>query len=190
MKKANFWNVLIFIFKCTFIGFGGGNALMPIINKYAVEKNQWITKEEFEKAFVLVNLLPGPSVVQMLSLISMKVLGKWIGLLATLIGLLPNLGFFLVIFIGINFLPKPYLLIINVTVMSSIIGIIVVFGYQYLKKTNKELNLVAWVLLFIFSFIFILFAPSPMNIASAPLLIVILTLIIFGFIKKRQQRGK
>ncbi|MFL0973859.1 chromate transporter, partial [Mycoplasmopsis synoviae] len=36
LSKCSFWQAFLFVLKITFIGLGGGNALMPIIEKEAI----------------------------------------------------------------------------------------------------------------------------------------------------------
>lgn len=149
MKKPTFWNVFIFILLCTFVGFGGGNALLPIIRKYSVEKYKWIDEEEFKKLVVLVNILPGPSVLEAFSYIAIKLLGKWKGMLVTIIGVMPSLAFFWGIFIALQFIPKKeYLFAINVGVLTSISAIVFAFGTNYLKSSIKELSPALWISIF------------------------------------------
>nr|WP_257720604.1 chromate transporter [Mycoplasma mycoides] len=38
MVAGGFWNIFLFILLITFVGFGGGNAIMPVIKRYAVDK--------------------------------------------------------------------------------------------------------------------------------------------------------
>ncbi|UVD81669.1 chromate transporter [Mycoplasma iguanae] len=191
MKKANFWNVFVFILKVTFLGFGGGNALMPIIEKYAVTRYKWMDKKTLEEGILIVNVLPGPSVVEIIAYISINLLGKWKGMLVTLLGILPSLFFTLAIIISFNYLPKEYIYVINVGVISSIIGVIIAFGYRYIKMSHKELSIVRWLSLFVFTCIFIIFVPNPWNISSIPIIIVILGILFHYFvIYKRKERRK
>ena len=45
--------------QCGLLGFGGGNALIPVLYKKAVEEYQLVTKEEFEEAVVVASITPG-----------------------------------------------------------------------------------------------------------------------------------
>lgn len=163
---------------------------MPIIKKYAVDKNKWLTKGEFDEVVVLVNVLPGPSVVQALSFISIKLLGKWMGTFVTILGILPSLLFVLGLYIGASYLPTKYLYVINVGVISAIVGMVLAFGYRYIKMSKNTLSLWIWVPLFIFTIIFIIFIPSPWNIASVPIIIVILVIYICHLTNKYKRKDK
>lgn len=47
------------IFKIGWIGFGGGNALVPIIEKEVVEEQKMISKAEYDKEVVVASITPG-----------------------------------------------------------------------------------------------------------------------------------
>ncbi|UWD34150.1 chromate transporter [Mesomycoplasma molare] len=190
MKNKDFWKVFLFIIKVTFIGFGGGNALMPIIKKYAVEENKWITEKEFNDAIIAVNLIPGPAVIEMLSYISITKLGKLLGTLVVLLAVMPHVILSMILFYLSNFLPIKYLFVLNVAVLPVLIGVILVFAYRYFKTSFKNLTLSIWIALFMVSLAFCLFVPAPFNIPAIPLIIVILFVFIFEFIKAKRKVKK
>lgn len=45
--------------KTGIIGFGGGNALIPLIEQEAVKKEKFLTEEEFERKVVIASITPG-----------------------------------------------------------------------------------------------------------------------------------
>lgn len=45
--------------KVGIIGFGGGNALIPLIEKEAVQKEKFLTEEDFERKVVVASITPG-----------------------------------------------------------------------------------------------------------------------------------
>ncbi|WGI36807.1 chromate transporter [Mesomycoplasma lagogenitalium] len=188
MKKKEFWKVFLFIIKCTFIGFGGGNALMPIIKKYAVDEYKWITEEEFDSALVTVNLLPGAAVIEMISYIAITKLGKLWGTIVTLIAIMPHIIVVMALYYLITLLPIKYLYVINVGVLSALIGVIIGFSFKYLKASRKDLLWYVWIALFILTLAFCLFVPAPFNLPAIPLILGIIFVFIYEFIKIK--RGK
>ena len=183
-KFHNFIKVLFFILKVTFLGYGGGNALMPIIRKFAVIKNEWLTDEEFDDVVISSNMIPGPSVIEALSYVSIKKLGKLWGTIATIIGILPHLIFALSIFIlSTYFLPNKYLWIINVAIMPIIVSILILFIIRYIKQSRKELSLPMMIFLILFSFIFCFFIPVPYNIPAIVMIFAIFFIFIFELFK-------
>ncbi len=57
------------------IGFGGGNALIPVIQQEVVEENQYITQEEYEKDIVAATLTPGALPVEIASGVGKQMCG-------------------------------------------------------------------------------------------------------------------
>ncbi len=186
-KIKDFFKVLIFIFKTTFLGYGGGNALMPIIRKFAVIQNGWLDDKEFDDVVIASNMIPGPSVVEALSYIAIKKLGKFWGTIVTLIGILPHMLMALSLFIvSTKFLPKQYLWIINVSIMPVIISILIMFIIRYIKQSRKEIALPVMIALIIGSFGFCMFIPAPYNIPAIIMIATILTVFLVEFIRTKK----
>lgn len=190
MKKNTFWNVLLFILKCTFIGFGGGNAIMPVIKRYAVEQNGWLTIKQFDDAVIAANMIPGPAVIEILSYVSIQILGKTKGILVTLLGIMPHVILTMLLFVGMTKLPIKYLYVINMGVIPAIIGILIAFGWRYIKMSQKELSMPLWISLFFFTFIFAIFVPNPFNIVAIPMIITILIVFTYEFIRTKRKKKK
>lgn len=188
MKKSLI--VLFFILKTTFFAFGGGNALFPFIRQEAVVKYKWLTEKEFEKLVITTNMIPGPSVVESLSFISMKVLGKWRGAIIAIIGILPHILFALgLLIIAETFLPTKYLFVINASVMPVIIGVLIAFSWRFIKTSNKEIATPLMIVLVVFTISFSLFVPSPWNIPAIIMVGIIILMIIVEYIKLHKKKG-
>ncbi|WP_308699316.1 chromate transporter [Mycoplasma procyoni] len=188
MKNKEFWKVFWFIIKCTFIGFGGGNAIMPVIKKYAVDQYKWLDDEEFNNAIVAVNLIPGPAVIEMISYIAIKKLGKVLGIIVTLLAIMPHVLVVMVLFVLSSLLPNKYLFVLNIGVMPALIGVVSAFGYRYLKTSQKALSLPIWISLFLITAAFCLFVPAPFNLPAIPLVVVILIVFITEFIRSKRNK--
>ncbi|VEU75553.1 chromate transporter [Mycoplasmopsis maculosa] len=178
-KDVSFWKVFWFIILSTFIGFGGGNALFPILKRYSVDKYKWLSEKEFEENVLITNMLPGPSVIEALSYISFKMLGFWKGLIVVIFAVIPHvlLAFLLIYFS--QYIEKKYLYVIEVGVMITIIGSLIIFVLNYYKKGIKGIKISLWFILFLTTFLFTLFIPAPYNM---PVGIMILVIIIFSLI--------
>ncbi len=188
-KVKDFFKVLIFILKATFLGYGGGNALMPIIRKFAVIENGWLDDEEFDDVVIASNMIPGPSVVEALSYVAIKKLGKLWGTIVTIIGILPHMLMALAIFVlSTKYLPAKYLFIINVAIMPIIIAILILFIVRYIKQSRKELALPIMIALIIGSFAFCMFIPAPYNIPAILMIATIFVVFIVEFIRIRKHK--
>lgn len=184
-NKVSFWKVLWFIILSTFVGFGGGNALMPILKRYSVDKYKWLTNEEFEENILITNMLPGPSVIEALSYISFKMLGFWKGSIAVIFGALPHVLVAFLLFYFTKYIPKNYLYVIEVAVLSTIIGTLIIFVVNYFKKGSKQIGISLWLILFLSTFFFTLFIPNPYNMPIGIMIVVILIFTSVFYAKKR-----
>lgn len=87
MKK----NIFFSMFKAGLLGFGGGNALIPIIQKEVVEDNKLITEEEYEEDVLIANLTPGALTIKLASGVGSRIAG-WKGAILGALGMtLPGL---------------------------------------------------------------------------------------------------
>jgi len=83
-------------FKIGLFTFGGGYAMIPLIHKEVVEKNNWINNEELLDIIAVAESTPGPVAVNSATFVGYKI-GKILGaFLATLGVVLPS---FIIIFI-------------------------------------------------------------------------------------------
>ncbi|AWX42965.1 chromate transporter [Metamycoplasma cloacale] len=194
MKKANnkkrfiFWQVIWFIILTTFVGFGGGNAIMPVIKKQAVDKRQWLTEEEFDHVVIITNMLPGASVIEALSYIAIKLLGFWKGMIATIIAILPHCLLAFGLLLLTKYIPKEYLYVIALGILVTIIGLLINFAIRYLKKSFKPLGFTLWFSLFLITLLFSLFIPTPYNMPVFIMLSIIAIFFIVVSIKKKHKK--
>ncbi|BAP00811.1 chromate transport protein [Mycoplasmopsis californica HAZ160_1] len=184
-KKPTFWNIFILIIMITFVGFGGGNALMPVIKRYVVDKYGWIDSDEFDKSVVVTNMLPGPMAIQVLSYISIKSLGFWKGMLVVTLGAIPHVLLTIALFFLINLLPLKYLYVVQVGVLVAITGCLIGFGWNYFIKGRKQTGITLWMILFISTLAFSLFVPVPYNLPIGIMLLIIAIYSTYYIIKKR-----
>ena len=82
MKKH--WHIFIAFFRVGMLGFGGGPASIPLIQREVVQKYHWMDDEEFSDILAIANTLPGPVATKLAGYIGYRVSG-WIGMLNSLI---------------------------------------------------------------------------------------------------------
>lgn len=86
-------------FKIGLFGFGGGYAILSLIQHEVVEVNQWVTTEEFTDILAISQMTPGPVGVNSATYIGYQVTGSvWGAIVATLATVLPS--FIIVILIA------------------------------------------------------------------------------------------
>ncbi|MHA3839154.1 chromate transporter [Mycoplasma sp. HF14] len=188
-SKASFWEVFLFILKVTIIGFGGGNALMPVIQREAVMKKKWLTEEEFDDIVIVTNMLPGASVIQTLSYIAITLLGKVKGTILTLLAILPHvLLAFAFLVVLTKYVPQDWLKIISVGVLVAIIAFLINFGVRYAKQAHKTMATPLWIVIFLFSAGYSLFIPAPYNLPVVAIVLVIAVYSIWYLIMCKKDK--
>lgn len=68
------------------LGYGGGPSSIPLIEKEVVDRNHWLTLNQFSEVLALGNALPGPIATKMAGYIGYEVgglLGAAVGIFAT-----------------------------------------------------------------------------------------------------------
>lgn len=72
--------------------FGGGYAMLPILQREIVEKNHWATEEELMDYFAIGQCTPGVIAVNTATFIGQKLRGIWGGICATLGVVFPSVA--------------------------------------------------------------------------------------------------
>jgi chromate transporter len=81
------WEIFITFINVGALTFGGGYAMMPLLQKYVVAKRQWATSEEVMDYYAIAQCLPGIIMVNTAMLIGYKRKG-WPGMAAAAFGVM------------------------------------------------------------------------------------------------------
>lgn len=125
-------------FKIGLFSFGGGYAILSLIQKDVVENFGWITTSEFTEVVALSQVTPGPIAINSATYIGYKVTGSVLGSLFTTLGVvLPS---FLVLSIIVIFLQKfknsPVIDRAFKALRPTVLGLILAAGLSLLKPEN------------------------------------------------------
>jgi len=97
----NAWKLFSTFFKIGTFTFGGGYAMLPLIEQEVVHKQQWLNTEEYTEMLSLVQTAPGPISINSAVFIGYK-LHRWQGALSCLLGvILPS--FIIILLIAVAF---------------------------------------------------------------------------------------
>ena len=77
-------------FKIGAFSFGGGYAMIPLIQK-EIEKHGWMTAAEFIDIIAIAEMTPGPIAVNAATFVGYKTAGLWGGIIATIGVAMPSL---------------------------------------------------------------------------------------------------
>ena len=59
IRNNKFISMITTMLKIGFIGFGGGTALIPVIEEEIVEKNKVVTEEQYNNEVMIASITPG-----------------------------------------------------------------------------------------------------------------------------------
>lgn len=114
-----YWQLFITFFKIGAFTFGGGWAMISIIEREIVDKHHWIPKEEFLDLLAMVQALPGILAVNIAVAVGENIRGKKGSIFAALGTIMPS--FLIILFIAIFLTPD--LINNNATVSAIFKGI-------------------------------------------------------------------
>ncbi len=131
---STFFNIGLFTF-------GGGFAMIPIIEREIVQKRKWIAASEVADAFAVAQAVPGSIAINSATFVGYKVAG-WRGALAATIGVvLPS--FFVILVIAAFFSRFQELKPVQDAfrgIRACIVGLIAYAGIKLVKTTVKGLR--------------------------------------------------
>ena len=84
------FRLFITFFKIGLFCFGGGFAMIPLIQREVIERHKWIDKKDFLDMLVLAQSTPGPIAVNTSVFVGYKVAGVAGAIMATLGTILPS----------------------------------------------------------------------------------------------------
>lgn len=88
--------IFLSFFKISPLSFGGGFAMIPIIEDEVVRKKEWVTKEQIIDIFAIIQSLPGAIAVNAASLVGYQIAGVF-GAIAAFLGvILPTFAIMIV----------------------------------------------------------------------------------------------
>ena len=91
-QKEKLQTLFITFFKIGLFTFGGGYAMIPLIEYETVERHRWIKSEDILDIFAIAEATPGVIAINTATFVGYKVAGFWGSLLATLGVVIPSLS--------------------------------------------------------------------------------------------------
>ena len=189
MKKNIYLDLFLTFFKIGLFTFGGGYAMLSLIDDTCVEKKKWITSEEMMNVTTIAESTPGPIAINCSTFVGYKQ-GKLFGaILATLGVILPSF----IIILGLSFVLNQFLE--NEYVIKAFAGIqvavgvlIVNAGIKMFKKMKKDL--VSYIFLFLGLIASLLIDIFAVNFSSIYLLLISGTLgfIVYSLINLKRNK--
>ena len=103
MKKVKtLWQLFCTFFKIGAFTFGGGYAMIPLIQKEAVEKKAWVTDDDILEIIAIAESTPGPVAINSATFVGFRTCGVLGAVCATLGVVLPSFVIILAISYVLN----------------------------------------------------------------------------------------
>jgi len=136
MKKI--LNLFLTMFKIGLFTFGGGYAMISILQDEFVERKKWIDHEEFMNLVVIAESTPGPIAINSSTYIGYKVAGFWGSFFSSIGMVLPSLIIIYIISLFFNsFLEIELISNAFKGIQVCVIYLIFTAGLKMLKKMKK-----------------------------------------------------
>lgn len=91
-----YWDLFVAFFIPNIVGYGGGPAIIPLVENEVVGRYGWMSSQQFAETLALGNTLPSPIATKMAGYIGYDVAGIGGGLVATFATIAPSLILMLV----------------------------------------------------------------------------------------------
>lgn len=183
VEKPTFKEALRFWTKLGFISFGGPAGQIAIMHEYLVEKRKWISDSKFLHALNYCMILPGPEAQQLATYIGWLLHGRWGGLAAGILFVLPSMFILLglsVVYVSFGNVPWIYAMFsgLKPAVIAIVILALIKIGKKsLLSPFHLFVALAAFVCIFFFN------VPFPLIILGAVILAALTRQIFPTFFK-------
>ncbi|MBQ1372223.1 MAG: chromate transporter [Oscillospiraceae bacterium] len=167
-KRSTLWELFHVFFRVGLFTFGGGYAMISVVEDACVDRRGWITQSEMDDLVVLAESTPGPIAINCATFVGNRQAGLTGALAATLGMVLPS---FLVIFLVSTLLDRFLEIRLIASAFRGIklaVGVLILDAGRRLLQRRKKTPL-SWVI-FIGSFLLML----AINFFELPLSSVIL----------------
>ena len=167
------WQVFSSFFRIGAFTFGGGYAMIPLIQNEAVEKRHWVTDEDILEVVAIAESTPGPSAINSATFVGYKAAGILGSVCATLGVVLPS---FVVILI-LSFVLQQFQQVQAVQyafqgIRAGVLALLVKALWTMYKKSPK-----GWAAYIVMGASFVLTAIFDLNV-----IFVIIGCAVFGLV--------
>ena len=181
MKLKTLWQVFASFFKIGAFTFGGGYAMIPLIQNEAVEKRGWVTDDDILEVIAIAESTPGPIAINSATFVGYRAAGVLGSACATLGVVLPSF----VIILLISFVLKQFQDIRAVQyafqgIRAGVLALLCKSLWTMYKKSPK-----GWAGYVLMGAAFVLTAIFDINV-----IFVIIGCAVFGLVTSRYMKKK
>lgn len=172
MKLRLLFSLFVSFFKIGLISFGGGYAVIPLLQLEAVERRKWLSKEELLDTMAISQAFPGVIIVNSSTMIGYKAGGFWGSLVATAATLIPT--FCLILIITVFFWNYTGNIYVKKAFSGILIGVTSLILYSLTKMWKSSIK-------GYFDIFLVLLSTSALLLFKLNAVIVILLVLAVGF---------
>jgi chromate transporter len=165
----NWLKVFMLFAKIALFSFGGGYAMLPMLQKELVDKQNWLSQDELVDFFALAQFQPGPIAINIAVLITTSRYGAIAGIVAALGIAFPSIILILTLAILLeNFIHLPAITHALAGIKIAVAALVIYSAWGFIKSGVKDI-----VTFIIFAAALILLLLDILN----PILIILLAAI-------------
>lgn len=180
-EKVRFGDVFMAFFRSGMLGFGGGPAVIPLLQKEVVERFRWMSDDEFGDTIALSNTMPGPIATKMAGYIGYKIAGIRGLLVALAASVIPTVVL-MILLLGIlqKFKDVPWVQNMSQTVVPVVAVMLGVLTWSFIQQSQKSLGWGRAVFLILISVLLM----EVLGLHPAILISILIVLVLVPFIKR------
>ena len=139
-KAKTLWQLFYSMAKIGLFTFGGGYAMIPLIQREIVEKHGWMTDDDILDIFAIAESTPGPIAINSATFVGWRVAGFFGAALATFGVVLPSFVIILLIsFLLGNFADIPAVQYAFQGIRAGVLALLIKALWTMYKKNPKSL---------------------------------------------------
>ena len=167
------WPLFLTFAKIGGFTFGGGHAMIPLIQRETVENKKWVTDDDILEIIAIAESTPGPIAINSATFVGYRTCGFWGAVCATLGVVLPSFVIILAIaYLMDNFMDYPAVQYAFAGINAGVLALLFKALWNMYKKSPK-----GWVSYVVMGASFLLTSILKVNV-----LLVIIVCGLFGLI--------
>lgn len=174
-----YFELFLVFFRIGAVTFGGGYAMLPLIEEEVVNKKKWIKTQDILNIFAVAQSVPGAVAINTATIIGYKMKGKFGALMSTLGVITPS--FIIILIVAKFFSTINELAIVDSTfigINGAVVALILIAAVKMIKSSVKNLF---HILIFITSICLIIFAKiNPVYIIFGSIIVGLISGLIKG----------
>lgn len=172
-------------FRAGMLGFGGGPAVIPIMQRDVVDRFGWMTDDDYGDTIALANTMPGPIATKLAGYIGYRVAGLRGCLIALAASILPTV-IMMILLLGLlqNYKDLPWVANMSNAVVPVVAVMLGVLTWNFIQQSEAALGWSRAILLIVLSVVLL----EVIGIHPAFLIAGLILIVLVPFIKRTVNR--